>query len=105
MHEFPDVDANVALNQTHIVDKSAAPAAAEYCSANVCVIPDPFAGLTASAATGVAVLAVPPDGVPELPDGVPEPPDVVDVLAIDDTVHAPRVCQPLFTPAPLAAYM
>src|SRR5512143_3496742 len=50
MHEFAAFP-NIALNQTHVVDKSDAPAVSEYCKANVCVVPLPEAGDTASAVT------------------------------------------------------
>jgi len=110
MHESFDVEANVALIQTHAVDRSFPPRVSEYCSETVPVMPDPFSGVAASAVTtaapGVGAVPPPPDEVP--PPEPPLPPEVVpppNVLLTLETVHAPRVCQPLFTPAPLAAYM
>src|SRR4051812_29605006 len=79
MQEFADGDVNVGLNQTQVVARSVAPTVSPYCSANVCVAPLPEDGVAVSAVTRVSAGA--------------------------GTVHVPRVCHVLLTPAALAAYV
>jgi len=81
----------VALNQTHSVERSVAPSVSEYCSAKVCVVPEPLLGVAES-----AVMPTVGAGGGGAGGGV-----VVPV----GTVHVPRCCQALFTLDPFAAYI
>ena len=60
------------LNTAHTVARFNAPAESEYCSANVCVSPEPELGVTASAVTLTAAVPI---------------------------VQVPRFCQPVLAPA------
>jgi hypothetical protein len=73
-----DADANAALNQTQAVETLLPPVVSEYVNVNVCEAPNPVSG---------------------------DAPSAVTAVALPGTVHEPRVCHPLFTLEPLAAYM